>query len=81
MVGQGRQLRDTVQEIKNLGLSLNQYLYVDGNVKKNKTVRKELTEFPVERCLDELERIRWELWWIYNDNQKFAERSGFGRFD
>lgn len=80
MVGQGRQLRDTVREVKDMGLSLNRFLYVDGNMKKNKSVRYDSSEYTVEQCLAELERVRYELWWLYNDNQQFAESSGFGKF-
>lgn len=74
-------MRETVREIKGIGLSLNRLLYVDGNMKKGHSMRHDDSQYTLEQCLSELERIRCELWWIYNDNQEFAESSGFSNFD
>lgn len=76
----GKQLRVTVQQVKNLGEELNHFLYEDGNLKKNQSIQHPQEEFTKEECLEKLERIRQNLWWIYNDNQEFAEIEGFGKF-
>lgn len=71
-MGAGNQLRDCTMELKELGLRLNKYLYVKGSKHKIPEEEHDLTG-----CLEELERIRHLIWWLYNDNKSFGEKAGY----
>lgn len=76
-MGAGRQLRQCSIEIKDLGLRMNEFLYEGGNVRKGKMVPKSFKEEDIPLVLAELEKVRQEVWWIYNYNKEFAEDTGY----
>lgn len=69
----GKQFRRSSQELKEIGLRLNSFLYVDGNLKEGQKQRIDDSEYTVEELLEDIRRL---VWWVYNFNKESGEQFG-----